>query len=174
MDHLVGRLLTTLEELDLTNRTIVIFTADNGTSFANQGDKGKATELGVRVPLIVAGPDVLRGRVSRELVDLSDIFPTLAELADVPLPEDRTIDGQSFVGLLRGETDRGRQWIFSYLRDQTMLRDQRWMLDGAGRFYDCSHDRTGRHYKDVSGSDDPTVLAAKKHLGQILSTLKPR
>ena len=174
LDHLVGRLMTTLEELDLTNRTIVIFTADNGTSFVNQGDKGKATELGVRVPLIVAGPGVLQGRTSRELVDLSDIFPTLAELADVPLPDDRIIDGQSFVASLRGETNRGRQWIFSYLRDQTMLRDHRWMLDGAGRFYDCGHDRTGRHYKDVSASDDPAVLAAKENLRQILSTLKPR
>jgi arylsulfatase A len=84
MDVVVGRLLRTLEELGLRDNTIVIFTGDNGTG---RDGKGTVTERGVRVPMIANSPKLVNaGQVRRDLVDFSDVMPTLAEMAGAPLP----------------------------------------------------------------------------------------
>jgi arylsulfatase A len=168
MDTLVGRLLATLDELGVRGRTVVLFTADNATAGS---DKGRVTERGVSVPMIVSGPEhVEAGVVSDALVDLSDVLPTLAELAGVRLPEDVPIDGRSFAPILRGERARVREWIFSYLGYERMLRDQRWLLEGDGRFYDC---RRAEHApcREVSDPDSDDVRAARERFGRILEGL---
>jgi len=108
--------------------------------------------------------------VSDELVDLSDIFPTLADFAGAELPKDREIDGKSFAATLRGETTPHREWIFSYLQTERVLRDKRWLLEGDGHFYDCGENRDGKDYKDMTKSDEPEVVAAKKRFDEILKT----
>src|SRR5690606_30027548 len=131
-----------------------LFTGDNGT--ADDG-KGDVIERGVRVPLIVRGPGIAAGRVRDELVDLTDVLPTLAELAGAPLPNDREIDGVSMVPALLDRPGPRREWIFSYLGTERSLRDRRWLLEGDGRLYDCGDNRDGSGYKEVTGSDDPEV-----------------
>jgi arylsulfatase A-like enzyme len=168
MDHLVGRIVDALDELGLRENTILFFTGDNGTG----GDgKGKTIERGVRVPMIVNCPKRVKPTVSDELVDLSDVLPTLAELAGAPLPEGVTIDGRSFARHLRGEPYKAREWIFSYLAYDRMLRDKRWLLEGKGTFYDCGTSRDGTNYKEVTNSDDPEVVEARKRFERILSKL---
>jgi arylsulfatase A len=169
MDAKVGELVAALERLKLRDNTIIFFMGDNGTA----GDgKGAATELGVRVPLIVNGPGVVKsGVVSDGLVDLSDILPTLADFAGAPLPNDRAIDGRSFAATLRGESGMPREWIFSYLGPERVLRDQRWLLEGDGKFYDCGDQRDGEGYRDVTESKDAEVIAARAKFAKILEKM---
>ncbi|MBM3745019.1 MAG: hypothetical protein FJW34_04400 [Acidobacteria bacterium] len=167
LDQIVGKLRRALDELGLAENTIVIFTGDNGTG---RSGKGTVTELGVRVPLLVAGPGVRTGHVSRELIDFSDVMPTLAELAGAELPK-VPIDGRSFAWALQGRAGTPREWIFSYLAYERMLRDRRWLLEGDGRFYDCGESRDGSGYRDVTGSDSPEVAAARRRFERILEKL---
>jgi arylsulfatase A-like enzyme len=181
MDKLVGWIIKALEATGLRENTVVFFTGDNGTG--GQG-KGQSTELGARVPMIVNCPGIVKATgvsdepctvmVQGELVDLSDILPTLADFAGAKLPKDRIIDGQSFAPLLRGQKGPTREWIYSYLGDRQILRTKRWLLEDngpghPGRFFDCGDSRDGTGYKDVTDSTDPEVLAAKKRFEEILA-----
>jgi arylsulfatase A-like enzyme len=118
LDTAVGRVLQTLEQLDLSKRTIVIFTSDNGGRITQattsnsplRFGKGSAYEGGVRVPLIVRWPGVIEpGRESDQPVITMDLLPTLAEACGLDLkaapgsstgPAGR--DGVSLVPLLKG------------------------------------------------------------------------
>jgi arylsulfatase A len=168
-DHLVGRILKTLDDLNLRERTAVIFLGDNGTAKAG---KAEVTERGVRVPLIASYPGVFReGVVSRELASGVDIFPLIAELSGAKLDPKNVIDGVSLLPTLRGERVTHRDWVFSYLQDKRMLRDKRWLLEGDGRFFDCGESRNGKGYTDVTNSRAPEVLAARKRFEEILKKL---
>ncbi len=168
MDHLVGRITRTVDELGLGDNTFIFFTGDNGTQGHGKGD---VTELGSRVPMIVRGPGIQPGRTTDDLTDLSDVLPTFAELAGAPLPEDREIDGVSMVPTLLDRPGPRRDWIFSYLADERLLRDQRWLLEGDGQFYDCGESRDGTNYKNVTNSTDPEVLTARRRFERIMETL---
>ena len=173
LDHLMGKLLASLKADGLDENTVVIFVGDNGTG----GDgKGTATELGARVPFIVRGPGVKRGVVSRALGDVTDILPTLAEFAGAELPEGHTFDGKSLGPVLRGETERHRDWIYAHYDDGRVLRDPRWLLEiaaggGKERFFDCGDSRDGTGYQDVTDSTDPEVIAARQRFAAILATM---
>jgi arylsulfatase A len=149
-----------------------LFTGDNGTG--GQG-KGQPTELGARVPMIANCPGTVKPLgVNDELVDLSDIFPTLMDFAGAKIPKGHIIDGQSFAPLLRGEKGSTREWIYSYLGDRQILRTKRWLLEDnspnhPGRFYDCGDSRDGTGYKEVTNSTAPEVLTAKKRFKEILA-----
>jgi arylsulfatase A-like enzyme len=116
VDESVGRILKKLDELRLTETTLVIFTSDNGGAVhfgkppatANtplRNGKGSAYEGGLRVPLLVKMPGLTRpGAVCETPVITMDFFPTLLELAGAEPATSRTaLDGVSFVPLLRGE-----------------------------------------------------------------------
>ena len=174
MDRLVGKLVEALEAEGLRDNTVIVFTADNGTA----GDgKSEATEQGARVPFVVSAPGVVKQRgATAALADLSDVFPTLLEIAGVPPPADRPIDGRSMAKFLRGESEQTRDWIFSYQADRRILRTQHWLLEDNsplhyGRLYECGDRRDGVGYKDVTTSDAPEVLAAKEHFNKLLARL---
>jgi arylsulfatase A len=171
-DKIVGKLMKGLEQLGKRENTLVIFVGDNGTG----GDgKAQTTEKGARVPFIVNGPGLVKPvGESRELVDLSDIVPTICEVAGITLPKDHIIDGVSFAPYLRGETQPLREWIYAYLALQRVVRTKRWLLENNsmtefGQLYDCGESRNGSGYKDVTKSDDPDVIAARQLMKQILA-----
>ena len=157
-DKIVGRIVTALEENDVRENTILLFTADNGTDKAIttetaggpiQGGKGLMTDAGTHVPLIVSWPrHELQQRACNDLVDFSDFLPTLAEAAGAPMPRDRIIDGVSFLPQLRGEKGNPRKWIFCHYwgfgrrkqDTQESVRDARWKLYDDGRLYDLQAD----------------------------------
>ena len=108
VDDSVGRLLRKLDELKLADRTVVMFTSDNGgllsstTNLGLRAGKGSAYEGGVRVPLLVRGPAVGKpGGVCDTPVISADFFSTLLELAGVPVDSKHALDGVSLVPLLR-------------------------------------------------------------------------
>jgi arylsulfatase A len=168
MDKLVGKVVAVLEDLGLRDQTLIFFTGDNGT---DEGGKGTVTEPGVRVPMIASGPGVQKGHISDALIDFSDVLPTLAELTGTKLPEKVAIDGHSFAPMLHGEKGKPRDWIFSFLASDRMIRDSRWLLEGDGRLYDCGDSRDGTGYRDVTGSLNPQVVAARQRLESILKNL---
>ena len=128
--------------------------------------------MGARVPFIVRCPGTVRsGIVSDELVDLTDVLPTLVDFAGARLPADREIDGVSLRPTLTGETAPHREWIFSYLHEQRILRDKRWLLEGDGRFYDCGDSRDGSRYVDVTDSNDVEATEARRRFDEILDNL---
>jgi arylsulfatase A-like enzyme len=169
MDHLVGRIVGELDRMELRKQTVILFTGDNGTG----GDgKGQTIERGVRVPLIVSCPGtVAAGVVSDELVDLTDVLPTLADFGGAKIPPIHAIDGKSLKSTLLGGREPHRPWIFSYLGQGRMLRDRRWLLEGDGKFYDCGRRRNGTGYKDVTDSADAEVVAARTRFADILRDL---
>jgi len=119
LDASVGRLRAKLEELRLADRTIIIFTSDNGGRVPTTSNRplryGKASayEGGVRVPLIVHWPGVIRpGRVSDAPVITMDLYPTLAEMAGLSVPEAARPDGVSLAPLLRGTGRLRRSELF--------------------------------------------------------------
>jgi len=134
------------------------------------------------VPFIAWGPGLVKPQAGAEraLGDITDILPTLAELAEVPLPNDRVFDGQSLAALLGGKTTTHRPWIYSHLDDGRVLRNERWLLEIPGkgqpaRFFDCGQDRSGQAYKLVSASEPEEARSAREQFQQILEAFpEPR
>ena len=109
MDAQVGLLLDALERLDLADNTIVVFVSDHGYHLGHHGlwQKGDLFEGSVRVPLIVAAPEGLRkGCGTEALVELVDLYPTLADLAGLPTPEH--LNGLSLRPILEDTSRPGR------------------------------------------------------------------
>jgi arylsulfatase len=119
MDHSFGRLMGTLDEMDLRDETFVMFTSDNGPETLNRyrsahrsfgspgplrGMKLHLYEGGIRVPGIIRWPGKTRpGTICHEPVNGTDVLPTLCELAGVRVPSDRPIDGTSILPVLAGK-----------------------------------------------------------------------
>jgi len=119
LDLAVGRVRAKLAELHLTERTIVIFVSDNGGRVPTTSNlplrvgKASAYEGGVRVPLIVSWPGVTKpGTVSDTPVITMDLFPTLVEMAGIPMGAGKPIDGVSLTSLLRGGTTLPRDTLY--------------------------------------------------------------
>jgi arylsulfatase A len=142
IDWSVGEIMQTLERLELDERTLVIFTSDNGP-WLLYGDhagsaaplrEGKATafEGGVRVPCIVRWPGkVPAGAVCREPAITMDLFATIGTIAGTELPKDRKIDGQDIRPLFFGEADARspHQALYFYWgRDLHAVRAGKWKL----------------------------------------------
>lgn len=108
-DHAVGVILKKLEELGMADRTVVVFISDHNI------EPGKATsyEKGIHVPMIVRVPGITSGQATGALVQNIDIYPTLLEAAAIALPEEYTLDGQSFWDVLEDPRSDGRKHVFS-------------------------------------------------------------
>ncbi len=150
MDHLVGKLVAAVDRLGLREKTIVIFTGDNGSASSGTLDgepypkgKGREASWGVHVPFIVRAPFLNKGGiVSRDLVDFTDVYPTFLELAGIMPPETLTLDGISLVPSLRGDEDpfKKRSWIYSQIGKFRMIRDWYHIVDNKGAFHNLLQD----------------------------------
>jgi iduronate 2-sulfatase len=107
IDALVGQLMSALDAQGLAENTVVILWGDHGYKLGDYGtwNKWSNMTLDTRVPLIVRGPGVSVGHKSEALVELIDIYPTLAQLCGLPLP--KHLEGTSFVPVLE---QPGRPW----------------------------------------------------------------
>ena len=109
IDDNLGKLFDKLDELDIAESTMVIFMTDNGPQQRRfvagmRGRKGSVYRGGVRVPLYVKYPGFNNDEKAIETTVANiDIFPTLADLCNVAIPQDRIIDGKSLMPLINGE-----------------------------------------------------------------------
>ena len=164
IDHNVGRIYDKLDTLDLLDNTILVFTADNGTTAhawsevdgeTVRGGKATTLDTGTRVPLIVWAPGQTGGRVFDDLVHIADIFPTLADGAGITIPNRGSLDGVSFWERLQGNDGNPRQSLFmfyfptpytgsfdnAFRHPPTLFaRDKRYKLYWPNEMYDLSVD----------------------------------
>ena len=139
-DKMVGQIIKQLETSGVRENTILIFTGDNGTDKPIitpwkgtnvVGGKGSMSDTGTRVPLIVNWPAGIKkpGRVSDELVEFSDMMPTLCEISGADLPKNHPADGSSIVPTLQNKEElRKKEWIYIWYRDQVMIRNKKYSL----------------------------------------------
>jgi arylsulfatase A-like enzyme len=129
LDEQTGQLLVTLEETGHADNTIIIFAGDNGLAVGQHGLMGKQNlyEHSVRVPLIISGPGIPKGKKSDAFCYLLDIFPTLCELTNLPIPE--AVEGQSLVPAIMGRKQKVRDTLFFAYKDiQRAVCDERYKL----------------------------------------------
>ncbi len=173
-DTAVGTLLDTLDRLQIADRTLIVFTSDNGGNMYNKVDGtaptsnaplrgGKATlwEGGVRVPCVVVWPgNIEPGTRSDALIDSCDFYPTVLDLLDLESPPDQRFDGASFAPALRGQPFE-RHTIFSYfphaLPVPDNLRPGITVHEGDWKLYRVFHNgEAGAHqWKLYHLSEDP-------------------
>ncbi len=114
MDAQVGRVVQKLEELRLSDNTIIVFTSDHGYHMGEHGlwQKMSLFEESARVPLLIVAPGkCTAGSAVSAPVSHVDIFPTLAELCGVTPPEN--IQGQSLANMLQDSNQKGRGWALT-------------------------------------------------------------
>jgi arylsulfatase A len=178
MDKLVGKLVAELERLKLCEKTLVIYTGDNGSVGGRlrvngkrvSGAKGSMWEGGVRVPLIANWPGTTPpGKVSQDLIDFSDFYPTFAEIGGAKLPDGVTIDGRSFAPQIKGQPGNPREWVYVELEGACYVRNARWKLSGADELFDMK-DAPFAEPPVAADGDPAEAAAARKHLQDILDT----
>jgi arylsulfatase A-like enzyme len=128
-DQQAGRIIEALKQAGQFDNTIFIVAGDNGLSLGEHGLLGKQNLYefgGMHVPLIFAGPGIPKGD-SKALAHLFDLYPTLCDLAGVPVPAG--LDAKSLAPVIKGEKSKVRDCLFTAYRDcQRSIRDDRWKL----------------------------------------------
>lgn len=139
VDWCTAVLMDELEQLGLTDNTLIIFTSDNGSRARGEGGsngplrghKAETWDGGQRVPCIMRWPaKIPAGQVCPGLVSSIDFYPTILELCGAELPDDRTIDGKDISPLMfDGAADSPRDLFFYYWMNQIeAVRDDEWKL----------------------------------------------
>jgi arylsulfatase A-like enzyme len=185
LDDAVGIVLQKLEETGLADNTVVCFTSDNGgvssgDAFATsllpfRGGKGRQWEGGIREPYLVRVPGVTEpGSVSQVPVIGMDFYPTMLELAGLPLQPKQHVDGVSLVPLLEGGeiAERALFWHYPHYGNQggepsSIIRSGDWKLiyyheDGRYELYDLSADIGEQN--DLAPQQPETVAGLRKRL----------
>lgn len=142
MDQQVGRILDELERLQLNESTAIVFCSDHGYHLGEHGfwQKSNLHNEVTRVPLMMSVPGMKPGR-SRSLVELVDIFPTLAELSGLPAPAN--LDGRSLVPLLKDPAAKVKDSTLSFNNGYGMRTDgfaYARYKDGTEELYDMTAD----------------------------------
>lgn len=187
VDHAMGAVLATLEEHDILDRTVIVFTSDNGgaTHFRATDNaplrkgKGFAYEGGLRVPMLVRWADAVapsvRGGVSDTPVSGIDLFPTLLAAARVAPPDGIAIDGVDLAPALRGEPlERDvltwhfpHYWWGTNVQPYSVIRQGDWKLifryeDAACELYDLAADPG--ETRDLAAEEPERVEALRERL----------
>jgi arylsulfatase A-like enzyme len=129
LDEQVGRILAALKQSGQADNTLIIYAADNGLALGSHGLLGKQSvfEHSMRVPLIVAGPGIPKGKSTQAFSYLLDVFPTLCDVLGIQSPPH--LEGESLRPIWEGKQDRVRNSVFlPYMQIQRSVRDQRWKL----------------------------------------------
>jgi len=146
-DRNVGRVLARLQELGLSNDTIVLYFSDNGPNSNRwnggmKGKKGSTDEGGIRSPLFIRWPPhIAAGSVVKPIAAAIDLSPTLLALTGVPRVGDKPLDGRDLSPLLmRQAATWPDRLLFTTWSGKVSVRSQTHRLDADGRLYDLSAD----------------------------------
>lgn len=184
LDKQVGQLVGEIEKLGLLEKTVILFTADNGTarfgadrSMLNgrkiNGQKGSMLEGGARVPFLVSWKGTApAGKVLDDLVDFSDFYATFAELGRTKMPEGVVFDSHSFAPQLRGEKGTPREWVFVQLGTNWYVREPGFKLTQSGELFDMS-DAPFAEKPVAAGTEGEAAKAARARLQSVLDKLSP-
>ena len=190
MDKIVGQIFDQLEQIGQLDNTLILFTADNGTNrriTSNwngrtiQGGKGGMKDNGTHVPLIAfwKGKSA-EGVECDDLVDFTDFYPTLAEVAGIRLDSSDPRDGQSFLPQVLGRATTPRTHALCHYQPYWSLspeagafvRTNRYKLYADGSFYDIANDLDEKH--DLAGSDQGEMAnVIYRHLQRLIQQVPP-
>lgn len=178
LDKQVGQIVAALEKLHLREKTLIVFTGDNGSvpvgmvnGRAVNGRKSQVNEGGSRVPLIANWPGVTpAGKVLPDLTDFTDLLPTFAEIAGAQLPTERKLDGHSLAPQLLGEPGQPRDWIYVQLRQDRYVRNRGWKLTGKGELFDMK-DAPWQEIATPAEKSEPEAAKARTELQAVLDAL---
>ncbi len=186
MDDAVGLVLDKLRELRLEENTIVVFTSDNGgvasgdafstTNLPLRGGKGYQWEGGIREPYFIKVPGLRNGASIDYPVTGADFYPTLLDLADIPLKPEQHLDGVSLKPLLKEQNLDGRPlfWHYPHYGNQggnpsSIIREGKWKLihyyeDDRDELYDLESDH--KEEMDVLAQNEDVA----ERLGDLLQS----
>ncbi len=138
IDYVVWRYLEKFDEMGIADNTVFIITADNATS--RYGKASPVSQKGIHVPFIIYAPcmDIEKLGHQDMLMNIADILPTVADIAGVELPADYEINGESLIPFLTTDVTTHRDWVYSYKSAQQMIRGDKVLRDGNGKWYDVS------------------------------------
>jgi len=155
IDWNVGRIMNKVEELSLSENTIIIYLSDNGPNSwrwngGMKGRKGAVDEGGVRSPMIMKWKGTVdAGKKIKEIAAGIDLLPTLAEFAGIELDLEKPLDGKSITPLL---VENNPTWedriIVNHWRGKTSLRNQKFRLGYQDKLFEI--DKDPGQYSDVS------------------------
>lgn len=182
LDKQVGAIVSELEKLGLREKTLIVFSTDNGTALnfpstiggrPLHGKKGTLDEGGSRVPFIVSWPGKTpAGAVSKDIISFADPHATFAELAGAKLPESLKFDGRSFAPQVLGKSGSPREWAYVQLGRRWYVREQGYKLNELAELFDMSDAPFTE--KLIAASDDtPESKAARERLTSVLKELDP-
>ncbi len=147
IDWNVGRILKKINDLGITNETIVVFFHDNGPNGVRwnggmKGRKGSTDEGGVRSPLLIRWPGhVPKGKLIKPIASAMDLLPTLADCASIPVTSKKALDGRSLKPLLLQEKSPWKErTLINYWKGKISARTQRFRLDHQGKLFDLIKD----------------------------------
>ncbi len=188
MDQIVGRLVDKVRELEKLENTIIIFTGDNGTSTritsswkgqSITGGKGGMTDMGTHVPLVAAWAGTSpEGKVSNDLIEFTDFYPTLAQAAGTSLKADDPIDGRSFLPQLTGQPGTPRDWVLTHYQPYwnkqpgQFVRTQNLKLYRDGRFFRVPADLLEKNDLGKTAQEE-TISKSRKELQNVLDASPP-
>lgn len=196
MDQAVGKVLDKLEELGLAENTIIFFMSDNGGLSTSEGHptsnlplragKGWLYEGGIREPWIVRWPDVTDpGSTTDVPVVSTDFYPTILEMAGLPLQKEQHTDGISFVPVLKNEGafDRGTMyWHYPHYGNQggspgSAIREGNWKLihwyeDERVELYDLGKDMEEKN--NLAASEPAKVQELQEKLDTWLESVNAK
>lgn len=151
-DKALGSFFRKLDSLDLENPPVVLFMSDNGPAIGSgtftekdrrirnhslmRGHKGNLWENGVRSPLFISKGKRFKPSHSDELTDITDILPTMMDLAGIPLPSDfLPLDGISFRSVLEGKPSTRGKTVYNYADHAWLPNGEPWTPEGQGNEY---------------------------------------
>ncbi len=165
LDWSVGQILSKLKELQLDEKTLVLFVSDNGATFGGstgglRGMKGGTYEGGYRVPMIARWPGkISAGHVNSQLAVMMDLFATILSVSGATMPDDRVVDGVNIMPLFTSDAAPAREAILGHQGAQlACVRDVRWKLHVLEPSPGLSRG-VKSPYVDPRGPDGVTILA---------------
>jgi arylsulfatase A len=188
MDKQVGRIVKKVDELGIRENTVILFIGDNGTDRdvtskwkgkSIKGEKGYTLDAGTHVPFIASWKGKIEpNQINENLIDFTDFFPSLLDIAQSEIPQNKQIDGVSFYPQLLGKESKTRDWIFcSYAPNwgnftpRTYVQNTEFKLYKNGEFYNFKNDLYEK--SPLSDSDlTKEQLALKASFQRVLDDMK--
>ncbi|HUE73977.1 MAG TPA: sulfatase-like hydrolase/transferase [Pirellulaceae bacterium] len=169
LDEQIGRVIASLKESGQWENTILIFTADHGLAIGSHGLRGKQNmyEHTTCVPLIVCGPGIPAGKRLAAPIYLRDLYPTVCDLAGVPIP--RSVEAKSQAAVIRGTAERVHDEVYTYFtKFQRAVRTDRWKLNHY------PHLKRDQLFDLVADPDELSDLSADPQHAAVLAELRQK
>lgn len=176
MDEQVGRLLNTLDRLEIRDETIVVFISDHGYNLGEHECWSKVSlwEGSVRVPMIISAPgyEDNYGSTSQSIVELIDLYPTLADLCDLSDQKPKILQGKTLLPALRDNNTMAQDttaYTVSYGGSAGAITTERWKYTRWGKQIDSGNEELYDHQNDP---EEYHNLAGESAYQKVLETLR--